>query len=177
MIRLAHADDLLMMQDIERAAGQAFRSLGMDSVAEDEPLTVEELHAYAAGGRAWVFVDGLDYPVAYLLADVVDGNGHVEQVSVHPDHAHQGLGRELLHAARVWTRGHGMLRQTLCTFRDVPWNAPYYRRLGFEVLDAGSWGQELAHLMEHEAELGLTRWPRVAMWRPAVPPINSGPGA
>ncbi|GGJ39349.1 GNAT family N-acetyltransferase [Paenarthrobacter histidinolovorans] len=170
MIRLAHSDDLQMMQDIERAAGETFRQLGMDQVADDEPFPVETLGAYAAAGRAWVSVDGLDYPVAYLLADVVDGDGHVEQVSVHPDYAHQGIGRELLHAARIWARGHGMQRQTLSTFRDVPWNAPYYRRLGFEVLDAGTWGPELAHLMEHEAELGLTRWPRVAMWRPAVPP-------
>ncbi|WP_024819105.1 GNAT family N-acetyltransferase [Arthrobacter sp. 31Y] len=173
MIRLAHAEDLLILQGIERAAGEAFRALGMDSVADDEPLTVNELNSYAAAGRAWVSVDGLDYPVAYLLADVVDGDGHVEQVSVHPEQAHQGLGRELLHAARVWARGHGMQRQTLSTFRDVPWNAPYYRRLGFEVLDAGSWGPQLSHLMEHEAELGLTRWPRVAMWRPVVPPDPS----
>ncbi|WOH18975.1 GNAT family N-acetyltransferase [Paenarthrobacter sp. GOM3] len=170
MIRLAHADDLQMMQDIERAAGEAFRQLGMDSIADDEPFPVEKLGAYAAAGRAWVYVDGLDYPVAYLLADVVDGEGHVEQVSVHPDQAHQGLGRELLHAARVWARGHGMHRQTLTTFRDVPWNAPYYRRLGFEVFDAGAWGPELTRLMQHEAEVGLARWPRVAMWRPVAPP-------
>ncbi|MFS2089679.1 GNAT family N-acetyltransferase [Paenarthrobacter nicotinovorans] len=119
MIRLAHSDDLQMMQDIERAAGETFRQLGMDQIADDEPFPVETLGAYAAAGRAWVYVDGLDYPVAYLLADVVDGNGHVEQVSVHPDYAHQGIGHELLHAARIWTRGHGMQRQTLSTFRDV----------------------------------------------------------
>ncbi|MFJ4028545.1 GNAT family N-acetyltransferase [Paenarthrobacter sp. NPDC089989] len=170
MIRLAHSDDLGQLQDIETAAGQAFRSLGMDQIADDEAFPMEVLQRYVTGGRAWVYVDGLDFPVAYILVDVVDGNAHVEQVSVHPDHAHQGLGRELLHAARIWARGHGMQRQTLSTFRDVPWNAPYYRRLGFELLDAGSWGPELTRLMEHEAELGLTRWPRVAMWRPVVPP-------
>ncbi|MFJ5956192.1 GNAT family N-acetyltransferase [Paenarthrobacter sp. NPDC092416] len=170
MIRLARGDDLPRLQDIERAAGEAFRALGMDRIADDEPFTVDELSAYLAGARAWVFVDGLDFPVAYLLADVVDGNVHVEQVSVHPEQAHQGLGRELLHAARVWARGHGMQQQTLSTFRDVPWNAPYYRRLGFKELDAASWGPELSRLMQHEAELGLTRWPRVAMHRPVVPP-------
>ncbi len=170
MIRLAHADDLVIMQQIERAAGETFRSLGMDAIADDQPFSVEKLNSYATTGRAWVYVDGLDYPLAYLLADVVDGDAHVEQVSVHPDQAHQGLGRELLDAARIWARGHGMHRQTLSTFRDVPWNAPYYRRLGFGVLDAGSWGPELARLMNDEADLGLTHWARVAMWRPAVPP-------
>ncbi|MET4619282.1 GNAT superfamily N-acetyltransferase [Arthrobacter sp. 2762] len=170
MIRLARTDDLPRLQDIERAAGEAFRGLGMDQIADDEPFSLDEMNAYVTAGRAWVWVDGLDYPLAYLLTDIVDGNAHVEQVTVHPDQAHQGLGRELLHAARVWARGHGMQRQTLSTFRDVPWNAPYYRRLGFQTLDVGSWGPELAKLMEHEAELGLTRWPRVAMWRPVVPP-------
>ncbi|MEV7605910.1 GNAT family N-acetyltransferase [Paenarthrobacter sp. NPDC089322] len=170
MIRLARNDDLFQLQDIEKAAGEAFRALGMDSVADDEPLTIDQLRTYVAGARSWVHADGLDFAVAYILVDIVDGNAHVEQVSVHPEQAHQGLGSELLDAARIWARGHGMQRQTLSTFRDVPWNAPYYRRLGFEDFDAGSWGPELRRLMEHEAELGLTRWPRVAMQRPAVPP-------
>ncbi|WP_426005438.1 GNAT family N-acetyltransferase [Paenarthrobacter sp. NyZ202] len=170
MIRLARVEDLPLLQDIERAAGEAFRGLGMDSVADDDPASLDELQVYAAASRAWVYADGLDFPVAYVLVDVVDGNAHVEQVTVHPDSARQGLGRELLHAARIWGRGHGMQRQTLSTFRDVPWNAPYYRRLGFEELDAGTWGPQLTRLMEHEAELGLTRWPRVAMWRPTAPP-------
>jgi hypothetical protein len=39
-------------------------------------------HPYAHDGRAWVASDAADHPVAYALADVVDGAGHVEQVSV-----------------------------------------------------------------------------------------------
>ena len=53
----------------------------------------------------------------------------------------------------------------MCTFRDVPWNAPYYERLGFERIDEADWGCGLRALRRREAELGLDRWPRVAMRR------------
>jgi hypothetical protein len=55
---------------------------------------------------------------------------------------------------------------TLTTFADVPWNAPYYRRLGFADVPPGAQGPGLRRLRAHEAEVGLDRWPRVAMARP-----------
>lgn len=95
MIRSARASDLNTLRNIERAAGVVFRLLGMEEIAEDEPLTVDELAAFQADGRAWVAVDAADRPVAYLLVRPVDDNAHIEQVSVHPSHARQGLGRRL----------------------------------------------------------------------------------
>jgi hypothetical protein len=40
------------------------------------------------------------HPASGGAADVVDGCAHLEQVSVHPDHAHRGPGRELIGASR-----------------------------------------------------------------------------
>ena len=85
--------DLPRLQEIERQAGEVFRAAGMNAVADDEPLGLELLRGYVERGQAWVIADHVDVPVAYLLADVVDGAGHVEQVSVIPGHARQGLGR------------------------------------------------------------------------------------
>ena len=83
-----------MLQEIERAAGSLFAPLGMDLVAEDDPPAIATLAEYQREGRAWVRTDQDDRPVAYLLADVVDGCAHLEQVSVHPDLARQRLGQE-----------------------------------------------------------------------------------
>ena len=58
---------------------------------------------------------------------------------------------------------------TLTTFRDVPWNAPYYRRCGFRVLDEQEWTPGLRAIREREAGHGLDRWPRVCMRRDLVP--------
>ena len=54
---------------------------------------------------------------------------------------------------------------TLTTFRDVPWNAPYYTRLGFVALDPAEHGPELRALMECENRRIPTAAPRLAMRR------------
>ena len=76
-------------------------------------------------------VDADDRPIAYLVSSVVDGCAHVEQVSVAPAHAHRGLGAALVDHLGAVAAAEGRPALTLTTFRDVPWNAPYYERLGF----------------------------------------------
>ncbi|MEV4598891.1 GNAT family N-acetyltransferase [Amycolatopsis sp. NPDC049253] len=164
MIRLARASDLPLLGELERAAGEPFRDLGMVAVADDEPFSMAQLRPYQADGRCWV-VDVSGVVAGYLLADVVDGNGHVEQVSVLPAFARRGLGRRLIETAASWAVSRGLPALTLTTFRDMPWNAPYYARLGFRELAESSWGPSLRAIREHEAALGLDRWPRLAMIR------------
>jgi GNAT superfamily N-acetyltransferase len=165
-IRAARRDEFPVLQAIERAAGAAFRDVGMPEVAGDEPFSAAELARYEAAGRAWVAVDDADRPVAYLVAEPVDGNLHVEQVSVHPEHARRGVGRELLdHLAQVG-RTEGVPALTLTTFTEVPWNAPYYARCGFHPMTEGMIGPQLRAVRAREAAQGLDRRPRVCMRRP-----------
>jgi len=165
-IRAARRDEFPVLQDIELAAGAAFRDVGMPEVAGDEPFSEAELGRYADAGRAWVAVDDPDVPVAYLVAEPVDGNLHVEQVSVHPRCARRGIGRALLdHVAQV-ARTERAPALTLTTFTEVPWNAPYYARCGFHPMTDGMVGPQLRAIRAREAALGLDRWPRVCMRRP-----------
>jgi ribosomal protein S18 acetylase RimI-like enzyme len=164
-IRSPRVSELPLLQDIERAAGQRYHDIGMPEIAEDEPLPLDALAWYLRDGMAWVAVDTAGVPVGYLIADRVDGNVHVEQVSVHPGSARRGVGRSLLeHVA-----GHARSRQapalTLTTFADVPWNAPYYTRCGFRVLAESTLTPGLRQIREREAAHGLDRWPRVCMRR------------
>lgn len=165
LIRAVNADDLPRLQDIERAAGQCFRDIGMAEIAEDEPLSVDELACYQESGLAWAAVDAADLPGAYLIAEPVDGNLHVEQVSVHPDHARRGTGQALLNRLADHAAFDGVPALTLTTFTDVPWNAPYYLRCGFRVLDDKEIGRGLREIRRRERAHGLDRWPRVCMRR------------
>lgn len=173
MIRLARSDELPALREVERAAGASFRDLGMDAVADDEPPSVDELAVFQQDGRAWVATDDTDHPVGYILVDVVDGASHVEQVSVHPSHARQGLGRALLETAALWAEQQGLDAVTLTTFSDVPWNAPYYQRLGFRALTEAEMSGGLRRIREQEAARGLDAWPRVSMRRPVANPGNT----
>jgi GNAT superfamily N-acetyltransferase len=164
-IRSARIEELPILQDIERAAGRCFRDIGMQEIADDEPPTLTELAPYQHAGRAWVVADRADRPVAYLIADEVDGNLHVEQVSVHPDSARRGVGRRLLDHLASEATAHGVSALTLTTFVDVPWNAPYYERCGFRILDESELTPGLRAIRDREAAHGLDRWPRTAMRR------------
>jgi hypothetical protein len=146
----------------------------MHSIADDEPLSLEDLAAFQRNGWAWVVADVDDRPIAYLLVDVLDGSAHVEQVSVHPDHARHGLGAALLDYAAVWARRHGLAALTLTTFTDVPWNGPYYQRLGFRHLADTELTPGLRAIRARETERGLDAWPRTTMRR-EIPGEISGP--
>jgi GNAT superfamily N-acetyltransferase len=165
IIRGARPDELALLIEIERAAGAAFRSLGMDAVADDDPGSIPQLAPYAEDNRAFVAVDSAERLVGYLLLDVVDGAAHIEQVSVHPDHARRGIGRALIESAEAWARDRGLHALTLTAYVAVPWNGPYYERLGFHYLSADEETPGLRSIRDHERDSGLDAWPRACMRR------------
>ena len=171
-VRAAAERDLRRLQEIEIAAGGLFRELGMDRVADDVPPPLPALRRYAYAGGLWVAVEGGgdgaapgDEPLAYVMTEPVDGNVHIEQVSVHPGSSHRRIGRALIdHVARLAQEA-GVPALTLCTFADVPWNAPYYERCGFRVLAPHELTPGLRRIRAEEVRAGLDRWPRVCMRR------------
>ncbi|WP_447040914.1 GNAT family N-acetyltransferase [Streptomyces sp. DSM 118878] len=185
-IRPAATSDLPSLQDIERAAGEPFRALGMAAIADDEPPTVEELERFRAAGRAWVAVDVDDggddgsggTPIAYVISETLDSRSeHIEQVSVHPRAARRGVGRALIEHVAALARAQGRTALTLTTFTDVPWNAPYYARIGFRPLPEAELTPALRAIRAHEAELGLDQWPRLCMRRDLTEgELTPGPG-
>jgi len=172
-IRSARRSDLRLLQDIERAAGEPFRTLGMLSVADDDPPPLDLLESYWRAGRCWVATDPLsatgDRPLGYVIADPVDGALHIEQISVDPVAARRGIGRALIDRLAALAPGQGLTALTLTTFSDVPWNAPYYTRIGFRVLPEDELTEGLRTIRGEEAQHGLDRWPRVCMRRDLLP--------
>jgi ribosomal protein S18 acetylase RimI-like enzyme len=158
-IRPATAEDLAALPALEAEAdrlleaGLGGRALpaqdpqgdlapGQDHPPGREPLFI--LVAVLAGGRP---------PVGFVRVDELDGQAHLEQLSVHPDCAGRGLGRSLMQAALRDATSRGYNSMTLCTFADIPFNAPFYASCGFtELADPGD---ALAALRAHEARLGL----------------------
>ena len=165
-IRPARLEDLPFLQRIELAAGALFRTVGMDDIADHPLPTIAALTGYVQAGRSWVAVGNSGRPVAFVLVELVDGVAHIEQISVDPGHAHRRIGSDLIDHVERWTTGPAL---TLTTFRDVPWNGPYYERLGFRELAPAEQGPELRALMAEEAAHGLDPAQRVAMVRSIHP--------
>jgi GNAT superfamily N-acetyltransferase len=153
-IRSARPDEFNDLRHIEFAADRVFESVGIGPFTNDE---VEDHFDQAV----LVLVVG-EPPVGFVCVEMVAGIPHIWQLSVHPDHARQGLGRWLMEATIAWARLEGFDAITLTTYRDVPWNGPFYESLGFGVEDDLS--PELSAIREHERAIGDDDFgPRVAM--------------
>jgi hypothetical protein len=67
----------------------------------------------------------------------------------------------MIQAVIDWARSNRFPAVTLTTFEHVPWNAPFYARLGFQQLDEHSLSPAMAQRLRSERETGLRQ--RVAM--------------
>ncbi len=167
VVRQGDDDDIPFLAGIERAAGHLFLDMDMPEIAVDDPIPEEELRDAMQSGLLLVASPGADHdePVAYLLARQLRESLHIEQVTVHPAYARQGIGARLIEATGAYATGQGISALTLTTFRDVPWNAPYYRRLGFTEVTSETLPPDLQAIVQRERDAGLDRWPRVVMRR------------
>ena len=154
-------------------AGTLFAGVGMPEIAEDEPPTIDDLRGAEA---LLVAVDGTDRVLGYARIDLVDGHTHLEQLSVDPEHGRRGIGGALLEAVTRFAQGRGDAQVTLTTFRDVPFNRPYYERHGYVVLAPAECGPGLVERIAHEAENGLDPTTRAPMRRLITTEVRPGAG-
>lgn len=165
-IRPGRSDEAEVLRAIERAAQQGFAQVGYPDLADGDPVPAAILHQAARDGLLLVAADGDDRPVGFALCAVVDGCLYIHELDVYPDHAGQRLGASLLDAAAGLARQRHLPALTLTTFRHVPWNAPYYTRLGFTEIGADEIGPELQRVLERQRAAGLDMANRLAMKRP-----------
>ena len=124
---------------------------------------IEVLDRARAEGSLWVAVDESDKPVGFAWVRILDGVAHLEEIDVLPAHGRLGIGTALVATVCNWAGSAGYKAVTLSTFRDVPWNAPFYARHGFRPLDSGELTAGLSHLRELERGIGLRTDLRVIM--------------
>ncbi|WP_446224892.1 GNAT family N-acetyltransferase [Nocardia sp. IBHARD005] len=162
-VRLARETEIAALQEIERRAGAPFAEVGMTAVADDEPPPWEVLRAFIVDGRAWVWPDDDDHPIGYLVLGLVDEQPHIDQVSVDQAYAGARIGKRLIDHAVRWAKSKGLQEITLTTFTQVPWNGPYYERLGFAYIPAADEPPGLRAIRATELAHGLDVWPRASM--------------
>jgi GNAT superfamily N-acetyltransferase len=160
LIRPARPDDLAALPVIERAAAAQFRTTPYPEMVESDLVSAE---VDLAQEYVWVAVDQEDQSIGFAIVHLLDQSVHLHELDVHPDYARQGLGRRLIATVADWARTHGATALTLTTFADVPWNGPYYARLGFRTLDLATLSPGLQAVRQSEAEAGLPMAHRICM--------------
>ncbi len=108
-----------------------------------------------AGGYAWVATASNQGVVGFVNAERFGTWLHVWEASVRYECQGYGIGRRLLDCVVRAARATDLAGVTLTTFSDVPWNRPFYERLGFVVLGTRDSPYWLQRILEDEAGNGL----------------------
>lgn len=150
-IRPAALTEFALLPAIEADADSAFETL-------DPPISIAD---FPAPDSAEDYADAFHImvagrpPAGFVRLEIVDGQAHMAQLSVSPQYARQGIGRQLVNAAIAWATEAGFHSMTLTTFASIPFNGPFYASCGFSELPHEQWTLALAELRNHEAFLDV----------------------
>lgn len=162
-IRLARAEDADALPAIELAAGKLFETVeGLAKVAGMHAIPADEQRRMIRKGHCLVATSE-DTIIGFLSTEPFRRELHIREFSVHPDAQGKGIGSVLLRAIAIDAGNSGFQAITLTTFSDVPWNAPFYARHGFETIADLEAHPRLAADIEQEVGHGLPRERRCAM--------------
>jgi GNAT superfamily N-acetyltransferase len=158
----ARPNDLKLLAGIELAAARMLAGHAPESVL-NETTSKEELLTAQRHGHLWVALVR-DLPVGFAHVKVFEPSVvHLQEIDVHPEHGRRGIGTHLVKTVCDWATVNGYRNVTLTTFRDVPWNRPFYMRVGFEEVPSSELTPELLSVIEDEVRRGLDPHSRLAM--------------
>jgi len=137
-ITAAMQADVPKLVSIDRAASTLFEPTGLiHSDALDDTVPADVLEQALAVGHVFVAREQGGEPVGFTLTSQRDNTLYLDQVSVHPDFGQRGIGRALVIRILNDAEDRRLPDVTLSTFRDLPWNGPFYASLGFKEIPRG----------------------------------------
>jgi predicted N-acetyltransferase YhbS len=164
-IRSARMGELPLLSGIEQSAAKLFLDTPYAFLVNDEPLSLDFVQQQFSAERVWVAVDCHETVVGYAIAHEVDNTLYLQQIDVEPEHGRRGIGSALVNTVCDRAKQQGYEIVSLSTFRDLPWNAPFYSKLGFRVLGEAELTIGFQQIRLKELAAGLPIVDRVIMQR------------
>ncbi|GGY33151.1 hypothetical protein GCM10008098_28050 [Rhodanobacter panaciterrae] len=155
---------------IERQAVQLFRGHPAWPSYSAMSIPPELLQQAIGRGLVWVALNEAAAPVGFVWLDTDAGGAviGIAEIDVLPEYGQRGIGAALLERACAWARAAGYRRVDLGTLADVRWNAPFYAKHGFAVVDKDD--PAFAYARQRDRENGFPDHLRVFMSRPLSAP-------
>ena len=128
-------DDIPALISVDKAASALFAPTGLlerEALGDHVPTEVFEVEI--PGGNVFVARNQHGWPVGFALVRLRGSGLYLDQVSVHPDHGQMGIGRALVIRVLTEAEARKLPHVSLSTFRDLPWNGPFYSSMGFKEI-------------------------------------------
>jgi GNAT superfamily N-acetyltransferase len=150
----------------ENAANRLLADHGYPELAEDGFPDVASFREMIGDGGVFVATERSAMPIGYAVTRLLGGYTHLRELAVHPGHGRRGLGRALVGAVIAAARKAGHPGVSLSTFRDVPFNQPFYEKMGFREPARGRAPEVLIRQFEQEIPPGIDPGKRVLLVLP-----------
>ncbi|MDE4537520.1 GNAT family N-acetyltransferase [Pseudomonas sp. ITEM 17296] len=155
-IRPTLTRDIPWLAEVERSAAQAFAQLpALAWLAQGEVLDSTAHQGFVDAGASWLAEGDAGQILGFVCARREHQALHIHEISVRREAQGQGIGRLLLNQLVDAAQAAGVRELTLTTFVDVPWNAPFYARYGFETIDEGLLCSRLGNILANERAHGF----------------------
>lgn len=165
MIRFAQPADLPAVRLVEMSAATVFVGTHMDSAANDAPNDAADLLAAIAAALMWVATDA-DEVIGFVFAEPCTDGLYVRELSVAAPCHRRGHGSALMATLTAAARMRGDRQLVLTTDRILPWNAPFYQRLGFRLVEGSAIPAEAQRRLARQYAAGFDPAQRCAMVMP-----------
>ncbi len=162
-IRLAQKEDLVLLPKIEQKASSLFANTKHYSAVGADVTTLEDLKEAQQTGHLFVAINEKDILIGFALIEKMKHGVHLHEIDVLPDYGRNGVGTALVKKVGEWAMDNMCSTITLTTYKDILWNAPFYRSLGFYDLSINEMPDQLYKIFISENENGLLIEERVAM--------------
>ncbi|HEV7689874.1 MAG TPA: GNAT family N-acetyltransferase [Hyphomonadaceae bacterium] len=161
-VRPARGNEVGELQNIDIASASLFRGTGLIDFGPlgepSQPIPEERLRKGFGDGLIWVVVDNLEELVGFALCSDRGEDLYLDQLSVLPRHGRHGLGTRLVRRCLQEAEARSYKRVSLSTFRKVPWNGPFYKKLGFREVPSWrmqDWQNEIRELQKQTMDVKL----------------------
>jgi len=161
-IILAQPEHLCALPNIERSAAQLFVGWDVPDCVIYDQTSLEEFTELQHKQRLWVALLN-KAAVGFAVVEPEGDSLHLEELDVDPQFGRQGIGSAIVNFLCEWATNQNYCAMTLTTYSDIPWNAPFYQKLGFVMLTDAQLTESLKLRAEIEDSRGLKSTRRTGM--------------
>lgn len=162
-IRLSNKNDLSKLAAIERSAARKFAEyFKSDNVLTDRTLDHKIILEAHHNKSLWVANEN-DGIVGFLASTSVDDGLHIQEISVAFSFQGKGIGKMLINVIIAEAKIRQCSYVSLTTDSVIPWNKPFYERIGFKQIALEDCPQRLSKILIKEKTYNPIPDNRIAM--------------
>ena len=163
-IRLATQHDFKYLPEIEKDAAKAYKKF-VNDFDEDAPVTGVSFYENLKLSSVIFVAEISNHIIGFIIGYELDKQAYIHEISVQQNHSGKGIGSGLLNAFIQWSADNNYQNIILTTFKDIPFNMPFYQKIGFKVFDPNpALFPNLIKIRQEEKESGIEdQFERVCM--------------